>query len=124
MANIGFFPVPADDVSRAKTFYQSLLGWKIEPDTTLENKTLEWQNITTGEPEPGRMNAGGLYKRMGPGPIMNFVVIRDFDTVITRVTGLGGKVVMPKNEINNVGTVAVIQDTEGNILGLWKPLVQ
>jgi len=124
MANIGFFQVPADDVSRAKTFYQSLLGWKIEPDTTLENKTLEWQNITTGDPEPGRMNAGGLYKRMGPGPIMNFVVIRDFDTVITRVTGLGGKVVMPKNEINNVGTVAVIQDTEGNILGLWKPLVQ
>jgi len=124
MANIGFFQVPADDVSRAKTFYQSLFGWKIEPDTTLENKTLEWQNITTGDPEPGRMNAGGLYKRMGAGPIMNFVVIRDFDTVITRVTGLGGKVVMPKNEINNVGTVAVIQDTEGNILGLWKPLVQ
>jgi predicted enzyme related to lactoylglutathione lyase len=124
MANIGFFQVPADDVSRAKTFYQSLLGWKIEPDTTLENKTLEWQNITTGEPEPGRMNAGGLYKRMGPGPIMNFVIVREFDRVLAQVTGLGGKVVMPKNEINNVGTVAVIQDTEGNILGLWKPLVQ
>ena len=108
MANIGFFQVPADDVSRAKTFYQSLFGWKIEPDTTLENKTLEWQNITTGDPEPGRMNAGGLYKRMGPGPIMNFVVIRDFDTVIAKVIGLGGNVVMPKNEINNVGTVAVI----------------
>lgn len=53
LANIGFFQVPADDVGRAKTFCQSLPGWKIEPDTTLENKTLEWQNITTGEPEPG-----------------------------------------------------------------------
>jgi hypothetical protein len=28
---------------------------------------------------------------------------------------------MPKNEINTVGTVAVIQDTEGNIPGPWKP---
>src|SRR5665647_2539684 len=59
MANIGYFQVPADDVGRAKKFYQSLLGWKLEPDTTLENKTLEWQNIITGEPETGTMNAGG-----------------------------------------------------------------
>jgi uncharacterized protein len=124
MANIGFFQVPADDVGRARKFYQSLLDWKIEPDTTLSNKTLEWQNIITGEPEPGTMNEGGLYKRMGPGPIMNFVIVQEFDSVLAKVTGLGGKVVMPKNEINNVGTVAVIQDTEGNILGLWKPLVQ
>jgi predicted enzyme related to lactoylglutathione lyase len=124
MANIGYFQVPADDVGRAKKFYQALLGWKIEPDTTLENKTLEWQNIITGEPEPGTMNAGGLYKRMGPGPIMNFVIVQEFDTVLAQVAGLGGKVVMPKNKIRNVGTVAVIQDTEGNILGLWKPLVQ
>jgi predicted enzyme related to lactoylglutathione lyase len=31
---------------------------------------------------------------------------------------------MPKNEINNVGFVAVIQDTEGKILGIWKPLME
>lgn len=31
MANIGCFDIPADDVSRARKFYQSLLGWKIEP---------------------------------------------------------------------------------------------
>jgi predicted enzyme related to lactoylglutathione lyase len=91
---------------------------------TLENKTLEWQNITTGEPETGTMKAGGLCKRMGPGLIMNFVIVKEFDSVPAKVTGPGGKIVMPKNEINNVGTVAVIEDTEGNILGLWKPLVQ
>jgi predicted enzyme related to lactoylglutathione lyase len=61
---------------------------------------------------------------MGPGPIMNFVIVEEFDTVLAKVKRLGGKVVMPKNEIKTVGTVAVIQDTEGNILGLWKPLVQ
>ncbi len=50
--------------------------------------------------------------------------VREFDKVLVNVTGLGGKIVMPKNEINNVGTVAVIQDTGGNIPILWKPLVQ
>jgi uncharacterized protein len=121
MANIGFFQIPADDVGRAKTFYQSLLGWKIEPDTTLENKSLQWQNIITGEPEEGTMNKGGIYRRMGPGPIMNFVIIRDFDRILAKVEKLGGTIVMPKNAIRRVGLVAVIQDTEGNIIGLLKP---
>jgi hypothetical protein len=29
MRNIGWFDIPADDVGRAKKFYQSLLGWRI-----------------------------------------------------------------------------------------------
>jgi predicted enzyme related to lactoylglutathione lyase len=121
MPNIAYFQIPADDVGRARKFYQSLLGWKIEPDTTLEDKSLEWQNIETGEPKEGTMNMGGLYKRMGPGPIMNFVEVEDIEKVLARVEKLGGKVMMPLDTIKGVGLVAVIQDTEGNIIGLWKP---
>jgi predicted enzyme related to lactoylglutathione lyase len=121
MANIAYFQIPADDVGRAKKFYQSLLGWKIEPNTTLLDRSLQWQDIITGEPEEGTMNTGGIYKRMMPGPIMNFVRVEDFDKVLASVVKLGGTIVMPKNEIKAVGIVAVIQDTEGNILGLWKP---
>jgi predicted enzyme related to lactoylglutathione lyase len=121
MPNIAYFQIPADDVGRARKFYQSLLGWKIEPDTTLEDKSLEWQNIETGEPKEGTMNMGGLYKRMGPGPIMNFVEVEDIEKVLARVEKLGGKVMMPLDTIKGVGLVTVIQDTEGNIIGLWKP---
>ncbi len=121
MANIAYFQIPADDVGRAKKFYQSLLGWKIELDTTLLDKSLQWQNIITGEPKEGTMNSGGLYKRMMPGPIMNFVIVEDFEQVLAKVEKLGGTIMMPGNEIKTVGLVAVIQDTEGNIIGLWKP---
>ncbi len=121
MANIAFFQIPADDVGRARNFYQSLLGWKIEPNTTLADKSLQWQDIITGKPREGTMNNGGLYKRMMPGPIMNFVLVEDLDLVLASVEKLGGKILMPKNEIKSVGLVAVIQDTEGNIIGLWKP---
>jgi predicted enzyme related to lactoylglutathione lyase len=86
----------ADDVRRAKKYYQSLPGWKIEPDITLGDKTLEWQNIIDGEPEPGTMNEGGLCKRMEQEPIMNFVIVGEFDNVLAKVTGPGGKVMMPK----------------------------
>ncbi len=69
------------------------------------------------------MNMGGLYKRMGPGPIMNFVKVGDIDTILARVEKLGGKIMMPKSDIPSVGLVAVIQDTEENIIGLWTPEV-
>jgi len=32
MANIVYFEIPADDIDRAKNFYHSLLGRKIEPN--------------------------------------------------------------------------------------------
>lgn len=121
MANIAYFQIPADDVSRAREFYQSLLGWKIEPNTALPDTSLQWQDIITGEPEEGTMNNGGLYKRQLPGPIMNFVKVEDFDLILANAEKLGGKIMMPGSEIETVGLVAVIQDTEGNIIGLWKP---
>ena len=31
---------------------------------------------------------------------------------------------MPKEEIKGVGLTAVIQDSEGNMIGLWKPAMQ
>ena len=31
MPSIVHFEIPADDISRAKTFYSNLFGWKIEP---------------------------------------------------------------------------------------------
>lgn len=121
MVSFGYFHIPADDVSRAKKFYESLLCWKIEPNTILENKSLQWQNIITGEPEEGMMNHGGLFKRYIPGPIMNFAIVDNFDQIYNNVETLGGKIVMPRNAIKSVGLVAVIQDTEGNVFGLLQP---
>lgn len=122
MANIGFFDIPADDVGRAKKFYQSLLGWKIEPVTNFVDKSQQRQSIITGEPQEGSMHSGGLYKRMMPGGILVFVIVEDIDRVLARVEKLGGKILMPRTEIKDLGLVfGVIRDTEGNKLGLLKP---
>ena len=66
MANIAYFQVPADDVLRAKKFYQSLPGWEIEPDTMLQDSPCSGRTSLPVNPWWGTMNAGGLYKRMGP----------------------------------------------------------
>jgi predicted enzyme related to lactoylglutathione lyase len=53
--------------------------------------------------------------------ILTFVEVGDIDKVLAKVEELGGKVTMPKEEIQGVGLAAMIQDPEGNVIGLWKP---
>lgn len=127
MANIAYFEIPADNVDRAKHFYHTLLGWKIEPTKTPMDpemmKTMEYQDVKTGEPKEGTMNMGGMYKRQMPqqAALLNYVIVDNIDKVLAKVEKLGGKIIMPKMEIQSVGETAVILDTEGNAIGLWKP---
>jgi predicted enzyme related to lactoylglutathione lyase len=124
MPNIGYFEIPADNIGRAKHFYRSLLGWKIEPNTTLDPASaaaLQYHDINTGPAQDGTLNRGGMYQRQGTETIKNFVLVEDVDAVLANVEKLGGRIVMPKTDIQGVGPVAIIRDTEGNGIGIWKP---
>ena len=120
--------IPADNVERAKHFYHNLLGWKIEPTKNLMDASMmvamQYQDIITGAAKEGTMNIGGLYKRHMTESILNFVLVEDIDKVLAKVEKLGGKIVMPKEKIKGVGLTAVIQDSEGNAIGLWKPTMK
>jgi uncharacterized protein len=126
MANIAYFDIPADNVDRAKQFYSSLLGWKIEPTRVpmdpANKAASQYHDIITGNTEEGTLNTGGLYKRQMNEPIKTFVKVEDIDKVVSNVEKLGGKIVMPKGMIKGVGLVAMILDTEGNMIGIWKPV--
>jgi uncharacterized protein len=128
MANIAYFDIPADNVDRAKHFYKSLLGWKIEPTKTSPDQAkiaaMQYQDIMTGKAEEGTMNMGGLYKRQMTETIKNYVKVEDIDEVLAKVEKLGGRIMMQKEMIPGVGLVAMIQDTEGNAIGIWKPMMK
>jgi predicted enzyme related to lactoylglutathione lyase len=117
--------IPADNVERAKHFYHNLLGWRFEPTKNLMDPSkiaeMQYYDISTGAAKEGTMNTGGLYKRHRTEPILTFVEVGEIDKVLSKVENLGGKITMPKEEIRGVGLAAVIQDSEGNVIGLWKP---
>jgi predicted enzyme related to lactoylglutathione lyase len=125
MANIAYFEIPADNVDRAKHFYHALLGWKVEPTKTMGDPAkmtaMEYQDVITGDAKEGTLSMGGMYKRQMTEQIMNYVMVEDLDKVIAKLGKLGGKIVVPKMAIKGVGWTVIIQDTEGNVLGLWKP---
>jgi uncharacterized protein len=128
MADIAHFMIPADNVERAKHFYRTLLCWKIEPTKntmdTAKLAEMQYHDISTGAAKNGTLNTGGLYKRHMTESIINFVEIEDIDNVLANVENLGGRIMMPKEEIKGVGLTAVIQDSEGNVIGLWKPAMK
>ena len=109
--NIVHFEVPADNVERAKKFYQDLFGWKIEPAEGGYNL------ITVGEPGPN----GGMKARHAPGEgVTVYISVESVDDYSKKIQSLGGTVVMPKTPVPTMGYFAVFMDTEGNAMALWE----
>ncbi len=59
MPTLVHFELPADDIDRAKKFYTSLFGWKIEKWKGLANN-MEYLTINTTD-DKGNKGVGGGY---------------------------------------------------------------
>ena len=107
------FEIPADNVKRAKKFYEKAFGWKISDPWNMNYFFVE----TKKKGEEG-IN-GGLMQRKEPRqPFMNYIGVASIDASLKKVKSAGGTICMPKTEIgSNMGWIAAFQDTEGNVMG-------
>ena len=111
------FEIPADDVARAKAFYERTFGWTIKPFPMPPGQ--EYYGVTTRKKgEPGI--DGGLMKRNMPGqPFTNYITVKSIDAMNLIVQRNGGTVVLPKQEIGKgMGSISAFRDPENNIIGL------
>jgi uncharacterized protein len=115
--NLKHFAIHANDVARARKFYENAMGWQFTswgpPDFFL---------IKTGTDEdPGVQGALQGRREVVPGkPTYGFectLGVADIDKTIADIEANGGKIVMPKYEIPTVGTLIFFEDTEGNVVG-------
>ena len=112
MPNIAHFEIPVDDAERAKKFYTELFGWKIERFSS----EMEYWMIA---PQEG--TGGGMMKRQHPDQkIMDYLGVHSVLESSAKVEKIGGKVLMPKMAVPNMGYFAVCMDTEGNVFGIWE----
>jgi predicted enzyme related to lactoylglutathione lyase len=116
--NIGRFAINADDVPRAREFYQRVFGWTFEPWGPPNFYLIE-----TGE-EKVRAVGGLLQERreiVPGGRMIGYectIGVKNLDETIRAIESNGGKLVTSKFHIPTVGTVAYFQDTEGNVAGI------
>ncbi len=123
MGNVRHFEINADDLPRARRFYEKVFGWKFEP----------WGPpgffiINAGEKtKDGAGVLGSLQQRreLVPGKRMTgfectISVDTDVDKVAAAVKANGGKIVMQKATIPGVGDLIFFEDPEGNLAGAMR----
>ena len=124
MGKIVHFEIPADDLSRAKKFYNTVFGWKM---TDAEMPDMEYVMVGTTESdedgmpkEPGSIN-GGMLKREDPvrHPVVT-IDVESMDDALAKVKKNGGQVVREKMPVGDMGFAAYFKDSEGNVIGLWQ----
>lgn len=118
---ISWFEIPVADFARAKTFYQKIF------DTALEEVDMGTVRMGMFPADAENGGVGGAicfgegYKPAGAdGAKVYLNAGDDLNTVLNRVSGAGGSVVVPKTEIApDMGNFAFFNDTEGNAVGLY-----
>jgi predicted enzyme related to lactoylglutathione lyase len=114
-SSIVWFEIPADDPERAKKFYGSLFGWKIEKFPGVS----DYWHVDTGSDD--RTRDGGLMVRKHPDqPITNYIAVSSVDESAAKVKKLGGTICKPKTAVPQMGYFAICRDTEGNEFALWE----
>jgi hypothetical protein len=112
-ATLRHFAINADDVTRARAFYENVFGWRFTP----WGPPGFYQVLDAGKgfrgALQGRRDIGG---HRTPGMEITFGV-EDIEATIAAIEASGGKVIMPPFRIEGVGQLIFFQDTEGNIAG-------
>ena len=117
-ANVSHFAINADDLPRARRFYQRVFGWRFEawgpPGFFM---------IDTGTREdPGIRGSLQQRRELIEGHRMIgyecSIGVPDIDAVIAAVQANGGAIVLPKMLIPTVGYIMFFRDTEGNVAGV------
>jgi predicted enzyme related to lactoylglutathione lyase len=114
--NVVHFAVQADDVERARRFYEAVFGWRFEPWGPPD-----FYRIRTGdEAHPGI--EGALYQRHEPNPgtgMRGFrctIAVDDIDKARAAVLAQGCKLTSEKSTIVGVGALIEFLDPEGNLV--------
>ncbi|HZS46914.1 MAG TPA: VOC family protein [Blastocatellia bacterium] len=113
--NISHFSIHADNLPRARKFYEDAFGWKFTPwgppDFFL---------IATGpEEDPGIHGALQTRASHDGTPMIGFectISVDDIDAAAAAVESNGGQITVPKFKIPTVGTLIQFKDPEGNFV--------
>lgn len=99
------------DLDSLTEFYRGLFGW--EPASWDENYRL----VT-----PAEGIGGGLMRCHDDMPpyVTFYVGVEDLDSMLTKVSELGGSSLVPPTPIPGVGAFAMFLDPEGNCIGIMQ----
>ena len=118
MANsVGWFEIYVDDMSRAKAFYEKVFGVRLEK---LDNPKIDMWSFPSQQESYG---ASGALVRMpgfeaGANSVLVYFTCADCAVEAAKAVNAGGRIQKQKESIGKYGYIALVFDTEGNMIGL------
>jgi predicted enzyme related to lactoylglutathione lyase len=117
------FEIPYDDGDRARNFYREIFDWQLVTMPEMGGYTMVTSGPSgdQGPTEPGYINGGMISRDQAatPGPVI-VVDVDSIDARLRRIEETGGKVVVGKTPVGDMGFAAYFTDPEGNVVGLWE----
>lgn len=113
---VSWFEIYTSNFNRAKQFYATVfqLELKDQPVRSERHAHMDYAVF------PG--DDGALVKldkvQPGKGGTLVYFDTREINAELSRVEAAGGKVLQAKVAIGDAGFIALVEDTEGNLIGL------
>lgn len=117
MGRVIHFEITADDVQRARKFYE-IFDWNIE-DAGMPGA--EYWLAQTGKGGDG-IDGAIMPRAYQSQPVIHWIAVEDLDTSIDKVKSAGGKIAGEKMAVPDIGDTVYAVDTEGNTFGMIEPL--
>jgi uncharacterized protein len=103
------FEVVGADGAALQGFYRDLFGWKISTDNPMNYGIVD---------NGGEGINGGVGQSPNGPHVTWYVQVDDIDKALEKAESLGGKTVMPKENVSDMVTLGLFKDPEGNLVGL------
>lgn len=117
---VGWFEIYVHDMPRAKAFYEAVFG---QPLSALPQQAEGSPEMLVFEMNHEGYGAAGALVRMsgfepGGNSVLVYFSCADCAVEAGKAAAAGGQVVKPKTSIGPYGYIALVTDTEGNMIGL------
>lgn len=117
-----WYELMTPDPLGAKRFYDSVVGWDIQPEAM--PGPVEYRMIRRSDGG----NAGGVLRLTddmashGARPVwLGYIGVDDVDRSVASIEQAGGKVLMPASDIPDVGRIAMVSDPQDAPFYVMKP---
>ncbi|MFQ3174660.1 MAG: putative enzyme related to lactoylglutathione lyase [Flavobacterium sp.] len=116
--SLSWFEIPATDLARAQTFYETIFDISLEETTTGKTKMALFPVDTGSGKVIGALVQSPYHIPSNEGSVIYLNANPSMDKVMSRVNAAGGKIVVPKTSVDKYGNIAFIIDSEGNKVGI------
>jgi predicted enzyme related to lactoylglutathione lyase len=107
------------DTKAAEAFYTGLFGWT--PKHSAPSSQMEYTEFSVnGQPSIGMMAKPAQMPAHIPSYWMPYFQVDNTDASVTKATGLGGKVMVPAQDIPGTGRFAIVTDPQGAMFAVFE----